>query len=1544
MVHINAKLADLGIALRSGQIGLLRIIIPWSNLLSGKFLIVIGGLKLVVGCTGHVDDCHSKPHNYSEALADSVADVAQSFMEDEGLNDLGVAEEAPESDMLQRMLGTILANLSVELSQISVHFSGLSNTELLLTLTTVRIQPPVEVEGWDLHLQDFKLFLLEAHSESHNIDLADTSIARSVSSSSTSVSSYTDAMLMQSTLLDPGNDQSMYMSATSGITMVGDSATPPREQCEEHDSTDCCLLNGSSITGSYRINETEPSLEISCGPIFSDIQHSDLLRLFAFLQGFSIGPARSEALGSSNRGVLCFSIKLESVNCALQPPTTVQSGYSNVFTSDMSVPISCELNYITVVKQRSGKLTIDLTSFVLALGRSKLSCTTSDAEFCLVSIDTTGNIQVELLPLLAEIELEDLHTLAPSLTSIQSDFKDLLGTVHVTERSDLANRTKVIQLECPAFLLKARAEQDINLELMKPVLRFHSDKQKTRTSLSFDSLGLVIDGQPILNVTNAENSNVVDYTAMLLKPPQPTLEFISYESLFEHRERDNRTEQGTLKALKEKSKALSDATIRASLGKLSADLDQTKIKLIHDCLNYARTFLHSASKPSQVITGNVTPITLLLAEVAELQVGLLMQDSESLDLCLKKASLFHVSNLKNIDAAAFDVFEIQVSSRNVHKQEVQVCKMGLHTTSAGRSLPMFAARYRQNSAGRRKGSKMFRLAFADVQLEFHSEMSWIGPLNHLIKELDSSSTPTMQKTSGPEIAIDLTNVSIGLNPYTGKCKGLLYFRKSVLESRFPLSDNITGARFHAGVVDLFLIDDIDCAQNDSAAQKRHRNDPVSYTLLKLGFVRIASVETAEIVLTQNEDSTVLSQYELNVVGAILTLHTCADSLATFLTLLNSLRPPAISNEDGKYKLAATDEQSPEINILDGIEEYTLADLVAPSSSTKTPKVPKSGSVKNTLSDISESVDIGRFSHESSTTKSAIDDRNALIHGDFEAGASTSRDTMSSSIIDLRESLLMQVKPRQRQLFTVKTQKCFIVWNIHDGYDWESTRSKITQAIEHALEKAQTQDSAGTRKEVADEFDSDTETEDSSEIGDLLFNSIYISLSAGAQREDVARAINKEIAVEDASDTATQTTHKGDRSSQVPDAETSEALRLGRSKMHKVRIEISGIDVDFSVFDSEEDRIRANTTISIHDLEIVDNVSTSTWHKFLTYDRSVGTRAENSKMAYLNIVSVKPMADLAAAELAVEVVVAPLRLHVDQDTLEFLTRFFEFKDELAAATLPPPEETFFQKIEILPIPIQIDYKPKRLDLKSLRSGRTTELKNLFILEESQMFLKHVVLYGICGTSRMVQTLNDIWLDHIKTTQLSNVLAGVSAIRSFASFSGGLRKLVMEPISDYRRDGRLVPGMKRGIGSFVKTTGNEAIRLGAKLAIGTQGMLESAEHAMSDAPTSSRQSQSSHAVSMYADQPNNLRQGISQAIDGMSHHVGLAKEALTSLPRELEEETDARRAATAAAKSIPVAVLRPLIGTTEMISKTLLGLRNTMNPQQRRLNEDKYKHTD
>lgn len=401
-------------------------------------------------------------------------------------------------------------------------------------------------------------------------------------------------------------------------------------------------------------------------------------------------------------------------------------------------------------------------------------------------------------------------------------------------------------------------------------------------------------------------------------------------------------------------------------------------------------------------------------------------------------------------------------------------------------------------------------------------------------------------------------------------------------------------------------------------------------------------------------------------------------------------------------------------------------------------------------------------------------------------------------------------------------------------------------------------------------------------------------------------------------------------------------------------ELKGICADLVVFPPDSGETQSSVDVRVDDLTIFDHVPTSTWKKFATYMHEAGEKESGTSMIHLEILTVKPVPELAASEIVLKATVLPLRLHVDQDALDFLCRFFEFRDESAVTTPPAPGDVpFLQRAEVNSVPVKLDFKPKRVDYAGLRSGRTTEFMNFFVLDGADMVLRHVIIYGISGFDKLGQTLNDIWMPDVKRNQLPGVLAGLAPIRSLVNVGGGVKDLVVVPMREYQKDGRIVRSIQRGAISFAKTTSNELVKLGAKLAIGTQTVLQGAEDLLSAQNAAAAAQPSAAAdedlldeeeakkISLYADQPVGVVQGLRGAFSGLERDLLLARDAIVAVPGEVVESGSAKAAARAVWKRAPTVVLRPAIGVSKAVGQTLLGAGNTLDPSNRRKMEDKYK---
>lgn len=278
-----------------------------------------------------------------------------------------------------------------------------------------------------------------------------------------------------------------------------------------------------------------------------------------------------------------------------------------------------------------------------------------------------------------------------------------------------------------------------------------------------------------------------------------------------------------------------------------------------------------------------------------------------------------------------------------------------------------------------------------------------------------------------------------------------------------------------------------------------------------------------------------------------------------------------------------------------------------------------------------------------------------------------------------------------------------------------------------------------------------------------------------------------------------------------------------------------------------------------------------------------------------------------------------------------------------------EAAFFQRVEVHSVRLKLDFKPKRVDYAGLRSGRTNEFMNFFILDRADMVLRHVIIYGISGFDKLGKTLNDIWMPDVKQNQLPGVLAGLAPVRSLVNVGSGVRDLVVVPIREYRKDGRIVRSFQKGALAFAKSTTTELVRLGAKLAIGTQTVLQGAEDFLSN-PEQQRsdvsagweeaelEDEEKTRISLYADQPVGVIQGLRGAYASLERDLLTARDAIIAMPGEVMESSTARGAARAVLRNAPTVILRPAMGVSKAVGQTLMGATNSLDPGNRRRIED------
>lgn len=875
----------------------------------------------------------------------------------------------------------------------------------------------------------------------------------------------------------------------------------------------------------------------------------------------------------------------------------------------------------------------------------------------------------------------------------------------------------------------------------------------------------------------------------------------------------------------------------------------------------------------------------------------------------------------------------------------------------------------------------------DFEASLAASVANLGDHAHTaIRGTSSAAQPsTDQGSDSKSIKVDLSfrDCLIGLNPLGLMSKLLVVLTDAHLDmkagKRETLDANASLKRTSVLLIDDVSLLDSEDGQFTTTRQSQMAPSPQITELCSQGYVNICQISAAKATVRVMKDAEGESHVDIEVRDDLLVLETCADSTQTLISLANGLKPPTPPSKEIKYRTSIVPVQDLLASItadafgkaegdydfdndfamaqeLGGDDEsdddyygdhdsplqldsqYYVGDAVQEELFNATSSSMMAGGTK--IEDTNDGVLLSTMS-----LRLKQDSDDLLVRDDFFDLSSKIKGTAhrwNSKKNTYDESNDSRV---QRSPLKVCVRDVHVIWNLFDGYDWARTREVITRAVQDVETKAYERKARADRRNT---YEQDFEEEETV-IGDFLFNSIYIGIPANRDPRELARAINEELhdnATETESIATTAVTNTTLRAA-GQHRSRSKKLKLNRSKRHKITFELKGVNADLVTFPPDSGETINSIDIRINEVDVFDHVATSTWKKFAMYDQDAGERELGATMVHLELLNTKPVPSLPASEIILKVTVLPLRLYVDQDALDFITRFFEFKDDTVPIHVSPSDIPFIQRAEVNDIPVKLDFKPHRVDYAGLRSGHTTEFMNFMILEDATLTLRHVILYGVSGFDRLGKQLNDIWTDNVKRTQLPGILAGLAPVRSLVNVSSGFRELVEIPIREYRKDGRIVRSIGKGAAAFAKTTGTEVVKLGAKLAIGTQYALQGAEGMLVPNPHGEGPSsgggvdweegefeEEKKQISLYADQPLGIIEGMRGAYASLARDLSMAREAIIAVPAEVMESQNAQGAAKAVLKRAPTIIFRPAIGATKAIGQTLLGATNSLDPQNRR----------
>ncbi|XP_061756190.1 autophagy-related protein 2 homolog A [Nerophis ophidion] len=306
---------------------------------------------------------------------------------------------------------------------------------------------------------------------------------------------------------------------------------------------------------------------------------------------------------------------------------------------------------------------------------------------------------------------------------------------------------------------------------------------------------------------------------------------------------------------------------------------------------------------------------------------------------------------------------------------------------------------------------------------------------------------------------------------------------------------------------------------------------------------------------------------------------------------------------------------------------------------------------------------------------------------------------------------------------------------------------------------------------------------------------------------------------------------------------------------------------------------------VQELEIRDRLASSQINKFLyLYTSESMPRRAHSNMLTIKALQVCPESGFGGPECCLRVSLLPLRLNIDQDALFFLKDFFsnlaysvhpylpldpaaEVKADLsqkasedtesagglgldlmasvetthseqssssAGSASSSEQPIYFREFRFTSeVPIWLDYQGKHVVID--QGTFAGILIGLAQLNCSELKLKRLCCrHGLLGVDKVIQYAVTEWLTDIRKNQLPGILGGVGPMHSVVQLFHGVRDLFWLPIEQYRKDGRIIRGLQRGAASFGTSTASAALELSNRLVQAIQATAETVYDILSPTP--------------------------------------------------------------------------------------------------------------
>eukprot|EP01029_Cantina_marsupialis_P018911 TRINITY_DN4386_c1_g1_i3.p1 TRINITY_DN4386_c1_g1~~TRINITY_DN4386_c1_g1_i3.p1 ORF type:complete len:2537 (-),score=801.04 TRINITY_DN4386_c1_g1_i3:509-7783(-) len=300
---------------------------------------------------------------------------------------------------------------------------------------------------------------------------------------------------------------------------------------------------------------------------------------------------------------------------------------------------------------------------------------------------------------------------------------------------------------------------------------------------------------------------------------------------------------------------------------------------------------------------------------------------------------------------------------------------------------------------------------------------------------------------------------------------------------------------------------------------------------------------------------------------------------------------------------------------------------------------------------------------------------------------------------------------------------------------------------------------------------------------------------------------------------------------------------------------------------------------------------------------------------------------------------PLRLRIGHRLLLFAEALgdqFSLFDYLMEPMDPELKEAppiFFQSVFCTSLSVKLDLVPGALDIGALTKGDLFQLLNVCELDSLELDMPTVRLNGESGPAGVMKRIADQWVNHITRRGLHKCLAAINApllpLRPIANISSSALDLLLLPINN-ENGWRSVRG---SFTAFARVLALETLAAGATISAGAGGLLKAADGSMS--------TEGNVTDNRPIHQPKGAVAGLRQAGDKVLTGLQNAAHTVIAVPVAAYRNAGVQGAAGAIVRAVPLAVVKPLVGSFEALQLILLGLRNAVDPDVEKDLRNKYK---